>query len=105
MSFEGIVLLSISPLNAVPVVPVDRLDHAPTTAFDTEVRTLSPISLPVTVSERLGSASGRGLETPPTVSDHWHALPTIVVCVANYCSFSTCLWLPIAHYRPRCPMP
>ena len=67
----------------VPVVPVDHLDHAPTTAFDTEVRTLLPISVPV--PKELGSASDRGLETPPTVSDH--AMLTIVV--ANYWSYST----------------
>ena len=51
--------------------PVVGADHAPTTAFATEAYTLSPgplISVPV--PKQLGSASGRGLETPPTVSDH-----------------------------------
>ena len=44
---------------------------APTTVFVAESYTPSPdplISVPV--AKRLGSASGRGLETLPTVSEH-----------------------------------
>ena len=86
------------------MVPVVGVDHAPTAAFATETCTLSPGSVPVSasmpVSEQLGSASGRDLETPPTVSDH--AVLTIVV--ANYWSFSKCLWPLIVHY-PHCLMP
>jgi hypothetical protein len=70
------------------MAPVVGVDHAPTTAFAKEAYTLSPgppISMPVSelilVPKQLGSASGQGLETPPTVSDH--AVLTIVV--ANYC--------------------
>jgi hypothetical protein len=96
------VLLSISPLNMVPVVGVD---HAPTIAFATEVSP-GPIisvsrSIPVPTGKQLGSANSPGLGISPTVSDH--AVLTIVV--ANYWLFSTCLWPPIVHYRPRCPMP
>ena len=76
------------------MVPVVDVDHAPTAAIATEECTLSlspPISMPVpgsiVVPERLGSASGRGLETPPTVSDH--AVHMIVV--ANCWSLRTCL--------------
>ena len=60
------------------MVPVVGVDHAPATAFATEAYRLSPgapISVPL--PKQLGSASGRGLETPPTVSDH--AVLTIVV--------------------------
>ena len=60
------------------MVPVLGVDHAPTTAFAAEAPTLSPgppISVPV--PKQLGSPSGQGLETPPTVSDH--AVLTIVV--------------------------
>ena len=85
-------LLSISPL----MVPVVGVGHAPTTAFATEAYTLSPISAPV-----LGPASGRGLETPPTVSDH----VVLTIVIANYWPFSNCLWPPIVRYRPRSPMP
>ena len=53
------------------------VDHAPTT----EAYTLSPDpSFSVLVAGSIpvpGSASGRGLEIPPTVSDH--AVPMIVV--------------------------
>ena len=87
------------------MVPVVGVGHAPTTVFATEPYTLSPglpISVPVSgsvpVPKQLGSASGRGSEIPPTVSDY--AVLTIVV--ANYWSFSTC---PVVYYRPRCPMP
>jgi hypothetical protein len=64
--------LSISPLNISPVVGVD---HAPTTTFATEALSPGPpTSVPVLgsipVPEQFGSASGGGLETPPTVSDH-----------------------------------
>ena len=89
------------------MVPVVGVDHAPTTAFATEAYTLPPgpsISVPVSgsipVLKQVGSASGQGLETPPTVSD-----PAVHAIVANYWSFSTYLWLPIDHYRPRCLTP
>ena len=74
------------------MVPVVGVDHAPTTAFTAEAYTLSPGPLmsAVPVPKQLGSASGQGLETPPTVSDH--AVLTIVV--ANYWTFSTRLWPP-----------
>ena len=78
----------------VPVGPVDHLDRAPTTAFDAEVCSLSPISVPV--HKQLGSASGRGLETLPIVSDR----AMLMIVVANYWSFSTRPWPPIANYRP-----
>ena len=54
------------------MVPVVGVDHAPTTAFATELSPGSPISLPVSelIPVQLNSASGRGLETPPTVSDY-----------------------------------
>ena len=85
------------------MVPVVGVDHAFTTVFATELSPASPILLPVSglIPAQLDSASGRGLETPPTVSDH--TVHTIVV--ADYWSFSTCLWLPIDHYCPRCLMP
>ena len=90
------------------MVPMVGVDHAPTTAFATEAYTLPPgpsVSVPVSgsmpVLKQLGSASGRGLETPPTVSDP--AVHTIVV--ANYWSFSACLWPPIDHYHHRCLTP
>ena len=73
--------------------------HAPT-AFATEAYTPgTPVIVPI--PKQLGSASGRGLEIQPIVSDH--AILTIVA--ANYWSFSTRLWLPIDHHRSRCPMP
>ena len=57
------------------MVPVVDVDHAPTTVFATEAYTLSlsisaPVSGSILVPTQLGSAGGRGLETPPTVSDH-----------------------------------
>jgi hypothetical protein len=71
------------------MVPVVDVDHAPTTVFATEAYTQSlgpSISVPVSglilVPKQLGSASGGGLETSPTVGDH--AVPMIVV--ANYWS-------------------
>ena len=94
--WNSLVLLSILPLNMVPVVGVD---HAPTTAFAAEAYT--PSLNPPIVPEQLGSASGGELEIQPTVSDH--AILTIVV--ANYWSFSTCLWPLIVHCRPRCLIP
>ena len=93
------------------MVPVVGADYASTTAFATEAYTLSPgPPTSVLVPKQLGSASGQGLEIPPTVSDH--AVLTIVV--ANYWSFSTCLWSPtgcrihsnrhrIAQMRTSCP--
>jgi hypothetical protein len=95
------------------MVPDVGVDHAPITVFATEAYTPTmtpspglPISVPVSgsipVPEQL-SAGDRELEleTPPTVSVH--AVLTIVI--ANYWSFSTCLWPPIVHFHPRCPMP
>jgi hypothetical protein len=89
------------------MVPVVGVDYAHTTAFATEAYSLSPgppISMPVSgsipVPNQLVSAVGQGLETAPTVSDH--AAFTIVV--ANYWSFSTCLWPYIVHYRPHYQM-
>ena len=81
------------------------VDHAPTMAFTTEAYTLSPgppISVPVSrsitpVPKQLPSASGTVLET---VSDN----AVLTIDVANYWSFSTRLWPPIVHLRPRCPM-
>ena len=89
------------------MVPVVGVDHIPTTAFATEAYTLSPdppdsvpVSGSIPVPTQLGSASGGGLETPPTVGD----LAVILIVVTNYWSFSTRPRLrpPIDHYRPRC---
>ena len=51
------------------------VDRAPTTVFDSEANTLGPpISMPISgsipVPKQLGFASGRELETLPTVSDY-----------------------------------
>ena len=68
------------------VVPVVGVDHAPTTAFATETPSRPSISVPVSDSEplparkQLGSASGRGLESSPTVSDH----AVLMIVFANY---------------------
>ena len=80
----SLVLLSISRLNRVPLVDVD---HAPTSTVATEAYTSSLSGPPISVSisgviparNQLSSTSGpgKGLETPPTVSDH--AVLTIVV--------------------------
>ena len=87
------------------MVPVVGVDHAPTTVFATELSPGSPISLPVSglIPVQLDSASGRRLDidTPPAVSDH--TVHTIIV--ADYWSFSTCLWPPIDRYCPHCLMP
>ena len=87
----------LKSLNRVPVVEVD---HTPTTTVATEAYTGPSISAPISgmipMPKQLGSTSGQELETPPTVSDH--AVLTIVV--ANYWPFSTCLYLPVVHYRP-----
>jgi hypothetical protein len=54
------------------------------TAFATDAYTLPPTLAPVTgsipVPKQLCSASGRGLETPPTVSDH----AVLAIVFANY---------------------
>ena len=65
---ESFVLLSVSQLNLVPVVGVDRI--VSTTAFAAEAYTSSPAGLPISVPmpNQLGSASGRGLGTTATVS-------------------------------------
>ena len=57
------------------MVPEAGVD-APTTAIITE--TGPPILVPVPM--QLGSAIGRGLETPPTVSDH----AVLSIIVANW---------------------
>ena len=65
------------------MVPEVLVDHSPTPAFTTESYTLSsgsPILVLIPVAKQLGPASGGGLETPPTVSDH--SMLTIVI--ANY---------------------
>ena len=80
--WDNLVLLSISPLNMVPVVDAPM-------AFATEAHTPPPgppISVPV--PKQLDSACDQGLETSPTVSDH--VMLTIVV--ANYWLISICLW-------------
>jgi hypothetical protein len=75
------------------------IDHTPTPALAMEAYSLSPgTPFSVPVPKQLGSASDLGLETPLKVSDH----PVLMIVVANYWSFSTCLWPPIVHY---CPMP
>ena len=81
--------------------PVVGVDHAPTTTeFATEAYTLSPgppISVLGSGSEpvpkQFGSASGRGFESPSTVSDH----AVLAIVIANYWSFSTCLQPPIVR--------
>ena len=83
------------------MVPVAGVDP-PTTAFATEAYTpTAGPSISVPVPKQLGSASDRGLEIQLTVSDY--VMLTIVV--ANYWSFSICLWPLIVHYRLRRPMP
>ena len=76
------------------------IDRASTAAFSTEA--LSPISVPdsgsISVLNQFGSAGGRGLETPPTVSDH------AVLMIVAYWSFSTSLWPLKVHYRHQYPM-
>ena len=92
------------------MVPVVGIDHASTSAFATEAYTPSPgpsISVPVseleltTMPKQLDSAIGRRLEAPPSVGDH--VVHPIVI--ADYWSFSTCLWPPVVRYRPCCLMP
>ena len=80
------------------------VDHAPsTTAFATELG--PPISVPVSelipVPKQPGSAVDRGLETPSAVSDHG----VLMIVLANYRSFSTCLWPLAVYYHLRCLMP
>ena len=74
-AFHGnsLVLLSIAPLDMVPVTGID----ATTAVFSSEAHILSPgAPNSVPVLNQLGSSSGRGSETPTTVSDHF--LLTIV---------------------------
>ena len=59
------------------MIPVVGVDHAPTTAFASEVHTPSqdalisqPVSGSIAVPKQLGTTSDRRLETPSTVSDH-----------------------------------
>ena len=83
------------------MVRVVGVDHAPTTVpvFFTEAYPgpEPPVSVPV--PKQLGSASDRGLETPPTVSDH----AALTIVVANYWSFSICAWS--VHYPSLCLIP
>ena len=102
-NLNSIVLLSISPLNIVPVVGVDYTDI---TATITKAYTQAP-GIPISASDslarsmsvvpkQLGFTGGRGLDIPPTVSD----CAMLLIVVANYWSFSICL-PPLALYRPR----
>ena len=50
------------------MVPVVGVDHAPIAVFATEAYTLSPDPPPISVPV-LKQFGGRGLNTPPTVSD------------------------------------
>ena len=75
------------------MVPVVGVDYAPTSAFATEAYTPPPgppFSVPVSelipVPNQLGSASGRGLENPPAVSDR----AVLMIVVAKYWSFRIC---------------
>ena len=68
------------------MIPVVGVDHAPSTVFATEAYTPSPsppVSMPISgsIPVQLGSASDRGLETPPTVSDH--AVPRSLIVIAK----------------------
>ena len=78
----------------VPVVGVDRALASTVFAMNTNASPDPPISVPG--PKQLDSASGRRLETSPTVSDH----AVLAIVVANDWSFSTCLWPPIVHRRP-----
>ena len=74
------------------MVPVVDVDHALPAAFAMEAHALSASpSISVPVSKELGSAIGRGLETPPTVSDH----AMLLIVLDNYWSFSIRLWHPM----------
>jgi hypothetical protein len=68
------------------MVPVVGVDHAPTTSVANTLSPGLPISLPVSgsilVPKQFGSASGGGLETSPTVSDH--AVSTVVVLITGH---------------------
>ena len=84
ISLKQICISRIPLLNVVSAVDEN---HTLNTAFATEAYTLSsgpeqPISVPV--SKQLGSVSGRGLETPPTVSDHG----ALMIVVTNYWSLA-----------------
>ena len=99
--WNSLILLSILPLNI-------GVDDAPASAFAMEVYTMSPrpstavpISGLIPVPKQLGSTSSGGLETPPAVSDY----TMLTIVVANYWSFSNCIWLPIVQYQPHFPMP
>ena len=70
------------------MAPMDGADHAPTTP---SARSVPAASESITVPKQLGSASGQGLETLPTVNEH-----AVLIVVANYWSFSTCLWPRVA---------
>ena len=66
------------------MVPVVGVDHAPTAAFATEAYTPSQdpsLSVSVSGSKQLSSASGRKLESPPTVSVL--AVLTIALLIAD----------------------
>ena len=87
-SFVPFIIISTSPLNIVPVQV--GVDDAPTFATKAYTPPDPPISVPISglipVPKRLGSASGRGLETPTTVSVH-----AVLTIVNNHRSFSTYL--------------
>ena len=70
------------------MAPMDGADHAPTTP---SARSVPAAPESITVPKQLGSASGQGLETLPTVNEH-----AVLIVVANYWSFSTCLWPRVA---------
>ena len=72
---EKQLLFSVLPVDVVPVV----VDHV-SDAFATESYTLSPRPISVPVPKQFGSASGRGLETQRTVSDH----AMLMLVVTNY---------------------
>ena len=89
--WNSLVFLRTLPRNVVPAIGPS------TTAFTTEVFAVSPgapISVPLI--DQLGSESGRGFETLPTVSDY----AALIVVFANYWLFSISLRSAVVHYRP-----
>ena len=91
--WKSFALLSISPINKVPVVLVDHAP-APVSLFPGLPNSV-PVSgsIPMPGPKQLGSASGGGLETRRTVSGH----AVLAIIVADYWSFSTCIQSPIVH--------
>ena len=84
------------------MVPVG-VDDAPTFATKAYTSPDPPISVPISgsipVPKQLGSASGRELESPATVS-----VRAVLTIVVTYWSSSRYLWRLIVHYRLCCPM-